>query len=331
MPTPRPRRRRALATLLLAALLLPVLLAPPAAAVPDEAAVVGRLLETRAPAVVAIDAVVRTEFQMGGQGDDQEASVEMNGVLVDPGGLVMVWNSRVSSSRVQEMMELMSGGAGHEGGFDLRMTPLSFEVHLPGLDEPVPAFLAASDSRLDLAFLQIEELPAEPLPYVDLGQGAEPEVGAPLYAVNRLSGSFDHAAFVESGRVVGRLEKPRPAWIVEGELQGLGLPVFDAEGRPVGVLTTVLSSVAAERSASMMQGMGGMLNTGDGKTMGPLGVFVLSAAPAARAVELSKQQAAERLEERRQSTEEPAAEEPATDEDEPQPETSDEGSAGGSG
>lgn len=309
-----PTRRRALAV---AALLLSPLLAPSAAA-EDEAAVISRVLEARAEAVVAIDAVMRTEFQMGGQGQDDEASVEMNGAVVDPGGLVMVWNSRVSSTRVQEMMELMSSGTGHGGDFDLRMTPLSFEVHLPGRDEPVPAFLAASDSRLDVAFLQLEEPPPEPLAFVDLGQGVEPAAGQPLYAVNRLSGSFDHAPFVETGRVVGRLQKPRPAWIVEGDLQGLGLPVFDAEGRPAGVLSTVLSSVAVERTAAMMQGLGGFLNTGDGKTMGPLGVFVLAAAPVARAVELSKQQALERLEERRRAGGEEGEDTDGADETEPE-------------
>lgn len=294
LPTPR-RPVRILAAAVLAVALCP---APPVGA-DDGATVVQRLLDSRADAVVTIDAVVRTEFQMGGQGDDQENSVSMSGVVVDPEGLVMVWNSRVSSSRVQEMMELMSGATGQGDDFGMRMTPLSFEVHLPGREEPVSAFLAASDPRLDVAFLQIDEPPAEPLPHVDLSQAVEPRVGQAVYGVDRLSDSFDHAPFVATGRVVGTLRKPRPAWIVEGDLQGLGLPVFDAEGRPVGVLTTVLSSVAAERSASMFQGMGGFLNPGDGKTMGPLGVFLLAAPPVARAVELSKEQARERLEERR--------------------------------
>lgn len=276
--------------------LLAVLAAPPAAAVEPET--VRALLDRHAPAVVTIEAVVRTEFQMGGQGEDQESNLDLVGTLVDPQGLILVWNSRISSSRISAMMELMAGSTGAPSDFGIDMTPLSFQVRLPGSDEQVEAFLAASDPQLDLAFLQIAVPPSEPLPYVDLAQAATPAVGDELFAVNRLSASFAHAPFVETGRLVGELAKPRPALIFEGDFQGMGLLVFDSAARPVGVISTVLSSVATERAAANMAGMGQMLDSGDGKTMGPLGVFVLPAPLVARAVERSLERARAMQEER---------------------------------
>jgi hypothetical protein len=164
------------------------------------------------------------------------------------------------------------------------------------------AFLAASDPQLDLAFLQLAELPDEPLAWIDLAAGGEaaPAVGPEVFAVNRLGTSFAHAPFVETGMLVGELLKPRRAWIAEGHLQAIGLPVFDAGGRALGVLSTVISSVAPERAAAAMQGMGNMFGGGDGKTVGPLGIFVLPAADVARSVVRSRERAQALLEERRE-------------------------------
>lgn len=273
------------------ALALLLAAAPPAAAVEAEA--VRAVLEQAGPAVVRVEAVVRTEMSMGGQGSDQESSLDLVGALVTPDGLVMTWNSAFSSSRLRDMMELMG-----QSGMSIDMTPLSFQVYLPGSEEPAEAFLAASDPRLDLAFLQLDQPSAEPLPHVDLAAAVEPQVGQEVLAVTRLGEAFARAPYAQSGRVTGRLEQPRPAWIVEGGLQGLGLPVYDVDGRPVGVLSTIFSSVAPERTASHMQGMAGMMGLGNGMTFGPLGVFVLPAGVVSRAVEQSVERGAALREER---------------------------------
>ena len=302
--TPRGRRT---AAAILALLLSPTFIAPPAAAA--EPQVIADILARHAPAVVTIEAVVRTELKMGGQGEDQDSNLDLVGAVVDPSGLVMLWNSRISSSRVSDMMSIMGSAGGGPGGFGIEMTPLSFCVRLGGGDETYHAFLAASDPQLDLAFLQLAEMPEEPLAWIELAAagGEALTVGREVFAVNRLSTSFAHAPFVETGVVVGELLKPRRAWIAEGHLQGIGLPLFDAGGRALGVLSTVLSSVAPERAAASMQAMGNMLGGGDGKTVGPLGVFVLPAADVARSVARSRERAQALLEERRESGADPGA------------------------
>jgi len=296
------RRPHRIAAVLTAALMAAVALSavPARAAAPQT---VHDLLAARAAATVTIEAVVRTEVKMGGQGEDQESNLDMVGTVVDPEGLIMLWNSRISSSRVSDMMSIMGSSSGASDDFSMTITPLSFAVRLPGSDDTHDAFLAASDPQLDLAFLQLSETPAEPLAWVDMEDSAPLAVGDEVFTVARLSSSFAHAPFVEGGQVVGELLKPRRAWIVEGDLQALGLPLFDAGGKPVAVLSTVLSSVAPERAAAAMQGMGNMLGGGDGKTVGPLGVFALPAADVARAVARSKERAQALLEERRESGE----------------------------
>jgi hypothetical protein len=256
------------------------------------------LLERYAPAVVAVKAVVKVELQMGGQGRDQEQTFEMLGVVVDPSGLVMISNAQISSSRLSEMMTSLGMV---EEGFQFTMTPTEFKVYFEGVDQGRPAFLAAADTQLDLAFLQLEDPGPTPLPAVDFTTAAEPTLGQEVVGLARLNSSFDHAAYYEVARVSGEVRKPRRAWILDGQLTTLGLAVFNAAGKPVGVISTVVSSVAPD-TAGNGGGLSGIIaSLGPRKTVGPVGVFMLPATPVAKAIELSKVRAAKLLEERREA------------------------------
>ncbi|HEX6203121.1 MAG TPA: trypsin-like peptidase domain-containing protein, partial [Thermoanaerobaculia bacterium] len=287
-------RRRPWAIALAAALLAAAAVAPAPRA--DEAG--RRLLERYAPAVVGVEAVMRAEMRMGGESQEQEGKVELVGAVVDPGGLIMVWNSSISTSRLQEMLAATAGPNG--GDFGIRMEPVSFHVVRPGSDERHAAFLAASDSQLDVAFLQLEPPPAEPLPAISFAEVGEVAVGQRLYAVTRLGASFDRAAHYAPLEVVGMLTKPRRGWILAGDQGALGQPVFDDAGRPVGVLATVISTVP--RDAGLFPWSGGTFGE-SGRNAGPVGVFLLPGAAVGRAIELSKERARELLEERREAAE----------------------------
>lgn len=279
----RPPRAGLAAAVVLAAALAP---APRA----DEAG--RRLLDRYAPAVVGVDALVRAEMRMGGESEEQEGKIELVGAVVDPSGLVMVWNSSISATRFQEMLE--TAGPGGED-FGIRMEPVSFHVVRPGSDERLSAFLAASDSQLDVAFLQLEPPPAEPLPAISFAEVGEVAVGQRLYAVTRLGATFDRAAHYAPLEVIGTLSKPRRGWILQGDTSALGHPVFDEAGHPVGVLATVISTIPQDAGAFPWGGgsFGEM-----GSNTGPIGVFLLPGGPVARAIELSKERARELLEER---------------------------------
>ncbi len=299
------RWRRALAGVAGAAVLLVLAAAPlraaampPAAGVAAAPAVVGAaaagdLLARYAPAIVRVEAVLETRLNLGGQGEAQDSRLDLLGAVVDPGGLVMIWNSHISSARMTEMME----NAGRSEGMGIQVVPRSFTVMLP--EGEVPALLAATDSALDLAFLQLERPPAQPLPFVDFSHSTRPAVGEPMMVVSRLGRGFDHAPYVQTARMGGVLKKPREAWILDGNLSAFGLPVFDSEGNPVGALTTVVTRGSESDSAAGSPTVGQMIGGAFGAPgEGPLGVFVLPGERVASLVKLAAERAQQLLAER---------------------------------
>jgi hypothetical protein len=272
---------------------LPTAAAGPAAAAALERAGLAGLLERYAPAIVRVEAVLETRLNFGGQGEETESRLDLLAAVVSPDGLLMVWNSHVSSARMSEMLQ----GAGRDGDMAIQVVPRSFTVMLPGGE--AAAFLAATDSALDLAFLQLEQPPAAPLPWVDFGAAVRPAVGDEVAAVSRLGRGFDHAPLVQTARIAGVLRKPREAWIVDGTLTTFGLPVFDGGGRPVGALTTVVTHSSAAAGAAGSPTVGQVLGGAFGLAgEGPLGVFVLPGDRVASLVRLAGERARELLAER---------------------------------
>lgn len=248
------------------------------------------ILREAGPAVVRIEALVSTKFNMGGQAQEQESRLDLNGALVDDRGLIMIWNSHISSGRMNEMMSEMGQG----GDFRIEMRPTEFKVFLGEDEEEIPAFLAATDTALDLAFLQLDRVPEDAPRPVRFDRGVDPEPGDEVVAVNRLRKSFDFAPLVESARIGGEIRKPRRAWILDGQLTGFGLPVFALDGRPVGALTTIFSR-AGEDNPFESGGMGMMGMMGGQGAWGPFGAFVLPASRVASVVKLARQRADELL------------------------------------
>lgn len=264
-------------------------LPPVAAAGPGEGA--GAVLASRAPAIVRVEAVLETRLDFDGQGEAEDSRLDLLGAVVDPQGLVMIWNSHVSSARISEML----AESGRGGRMNIRVVPRSFSVALP--EGEVPALLAATDSANDLAFLQLERPPAAPLPWVDFGAGRRPEIGEEVLAISRLGRGFDHAPVLATARVGGELRKPREAWILDGALSTFGLPVFDRTGAPVGALTTIVTRGDAE-AASGRPTVGQMLGGAFGAGESPLGAFVLPAERVRSLIALAKERADALLAER---------------------------------
>jgi hypothetical protein len=251
------------------------------------------VLARYAPAIVRVEAVLETRLNLGGQGEAEDSRLDLLGAVVSPDGLVMIWNSHISSARMTEMME----SAGRGEGMGIQVVPRSFTVMLP--EGEVPALLAATDSALDLAFLQLERPPAQPLAFVDFAKAARPAVGDPLLAVSRLGRGFDHAARLETAHVGGVLKKPREAFIIDGDLTAFGLPVFDRDGAPVGAITTVVTRGSETDSAAGSPTVGQMIGGAFGGTgEGPLGVFVLPGERVASLVKLAGDRARELLRQR---------------------------------
>lgn len=251
-----------------------------------------RLLERVAPAIVHVKVVLKTEIDFGGSMQDQESTLEARGALVDPRGLVLVWNSQISAGRLLEAARQM----GAAEGFQIKITPTDFRVSVAGRPKEYRAFLAGSDSDLDLAFLQIEDEIEAPLPAIDFDEARPARLGETVVGVSRLLPAFDRAAFFEAGRVAGEVRKPRRAWVLDISPALLGLPVFNLRGEPVGVVATILSSVG--EGAMPGAGMMGMFLGGEGRDIGPLGVFLVPADRVRGALTQARKRALELLAER---------------------------------
>jgi len=253
----------------------------------------GALVERYAPAVVNLKISLKTEAENGGE--PEEATQEVQGVVVDPGGLILVWNSHFSPNRFLEVFAQMGGG-----DFRMKVTPTDIRVYLDGDPEDHAAFLAAADSDLDLAFVQLVEPPAKPLAAVDFSSPGQVRIGDELAAVSRLTSTFDRMPYFDVLRVAGEIRKPRPAWIVSGgNATQLGMPYFAADGRPAGVLATVTSKARTEAATNAGNLMADLLSLGRGQVeVGPLGVFLVPADKVAPVIDQARKRAAELRSER---------------------------------
>jgi S1-C subfamily serine protease len=278
-----------------------LLLPPPACAV-DWTSVVQR----NAPAIVNLKISMRAEAESGGE--PEESTQEVQGVLVDPSGLVLVWNSHFSANRFLDLIAEMGGG-----DFRMKVTPTDIRVYLDGGATEHKAFLAAADTDLDLAFVQLEEPPKPALPAVDFADAAVVRLGDELAAVSRLSSAFDRVAYFDVVRVAGEIRKPRPAWIVAaGNATQLGLPYFAADGRAAGVLVTVMSRAKSDALSNPSNLMANLISLGRGEVaVGPLGVFLLPAERVRPVIEQARQRAAELLAERKAAPPSPLPAPPA--------------------
>ena len=239
-----------------------VLLTLPRAGLAQDADIAG-LLDKTAPSIVTVRVVIKTEFSMRGQAQNEESRSELPGVVVDDSGLIMISNAEISADRA---MEALSGNP-MMANIELTMTPIDFKVIFGNEEDEHDAFLVAKDTKLDLAFLQVQGVTDRKLAVVNFAHGAKPAVGDTVVAISRLKKGYDYAPFASTARVSGAIRKPRKAWIIDGSIDSYGLPVFSSKGDVVGVLitlppTTTDDSGGAGFSSMMRMMRGGGMGTG---------------------------------------------------------------------
>jgi hypothetical protein len=166
-----------------------------------------RHLEAKAASIVAVKFVAKVM--------ERELSINETGTVVDASGLVMLPN-RVKNDRV-------------------KFTVSNLRVVFPGDDKEYDAIVAATDSRLDLAFIRIRDLAGKTLVPVDLTESPEAEPGTELFTVTRLDQGFDYAPYFGAAQVVGRITKPRALGILSGFAPGAHV-LFDEDGKAAGVV-----------------------------------------------------------------------------------------------
>jgi hypothetical protein len=185
------------------------------------------------------DALITVKLVVKMRGGSQENQLEVAGTVLTPAGLTVV------SDFTSNPAALFLGS-----GEDKSETT---DVKLVFRDaREVPAKFVLRDRELDLAFILPQEKQSG-LPHVNLEKGPVPAPLDELVFLYRLGKSLNRDVAVTVGRVDAVVKKPRTFVVPDllNGIQSLGSPVFDAAGRPVGV-------VVLRRSATAPRGVTGV-------------------------------------------------------------------------
>jgi len=206
----------------------------------DTASQIESVVTRAAPAIVTVKVVMKTRYTQNGQGQDVESRVNLQGAVVDKSGLVMISNGPFSPARLMGLL-----GQGGAAAKEIKSAPVDFKVIFEEEDKEYPAFLAATDSNLDLAFVKVEDLGDKKLTAIDFSSGANPTIGQEIVTVSRLEKGYDYAPYILTARIGGIVDKPRKAYLLSGS-GNFGLPMFTLAGETLGVVTTVESGVQSD-------------------------------------------------------------------------------------
>jgi hypothetical protein len=254
----------------------------------DDGARFAALLRDVAPSVVTVKIVTKSTVESGGKSVDHETRYEIPGVMVDGSGLIL---TSIMPFAPEHLMKLVMGG--REGSVpDIKTVPGDIEVLFGQNEKENSAFLAATDSNLGLAFLQLEPLADQKPKAVDFAHPGTLAVGDQIAVVSRLAKGYDSAPYFETARISGEISKPRQAWTTDHQISALGLPVFSPAGRVVGILATVDSGISeadAPSGGGLSRGIEALVGGG-----GLLRVFVLPAPAVAAVIDQARQQAAQK-------------------------------------
>jgi len=197
-----------------------------------------QLIQEKAPAVVSLKFVLQISFTMGGQAHEMERSGTALGIVVDPTGLIMV-RANAFEARIAPRAPGRGrrGGGGDAATPEINATPTNIRVVVPGEEKEYVGVMGAKDSASGLAFVLVKGLAAgKQFAAADFSKAATPGIGEDLYAVSRLDQGYDHAAFCDRVRVIGKVTKPKPMWIIDERLSYVGLPLYTATGAVAGVV-----------------------------------------------------------------------------------------------
>jgi len=202
------------------------------AATDEEAAIGRRILQDNADAIVSVELVVTAAAGRGRGAQEQQR--EINATVISPEGLTVTSlaaiDPRVTSGR----------------GADTSETEFK-EVKIRLADNTeIPARVVLKDADLDLAFIAPVPdpiLPPRTFEFVDLENAGAPEILGTYYDMTRLGKTMQRTPVIQTVTVIGLVERPRRI-ILTNDLT-LGCPVFDKEGRPLGISLVYLANNAA--------------------------------------------------------------------------------------
>lgn len=219
-----------------------------------------KLLADKSSAVVSIKFVLKVSGGGMFGGGDEETETEINGVLIDAKGLVLCSNTQLGGF-IGMMKQFMGPMAAQ-----ISATPTDIKVLVGDDSEGKEAEIIARDTELDLAWVKLKTPGEVPFPFVDFSQAATGKVGQEVYALRRMGKYFARSTVAVDGRIAGSTSKPRDLLVPSGTLaMAYGMPVFHADGKPVGVVVMQVPESEGSDGNPMamlgrMSGMQDMMN-----------------------------------------------------------------------
>ncbi|MFN7017272.1 MAG: trypsin-like peptidase domain-containing protein, partial [Fimbriimonadales bacterium] len=162
-----------------------------------------------------------------------ESKFTLQGAVLNSDGLVLLSGMLLSSESFKQLV-----GIDDEDEARITITPQSFKVIFGSETKEYEAKLVAVDSQLGIAFLKITDLAGRTITPIAFAK-EELAIGNEVITVSRLPKGFDYAPYFATGRIIAEVSKPRKAYLMEGSISELGLPVYNLKGEVVGVMVVL--------------------------------------------------------------------------------------------
>ena len=210
--------------------------------------------KTYEKAIITLATVIKIEAK-GAEipGLDQEHKTQCVAAIIDPSGLVVT-----SLTNLAPKIRLSRGG---RSAIELECQVQEVKYRLTDGTE-VPARIVLKDEDLDLAFLAplkpLDKATKAKMSVLPLGDAkTAPDVLDPAIVIGRTGDELNYISTLNVGRIVAILSTPRTCYL--GNMGGLGLPVFDRQGKVMGMICRCVkaeggdSSVTSKSSALISQ------------------------------------------------------------------------------
>jgi S1-C subfamily serine protease len=209
-------------------------------ATPETGNAYKQVLEKVQPNIVTVRVVIKIDVKSEDETESSESKFTLQGVVLTNDGLIMASGVLLSSESFKQLL-----GVEDDDEMTFTITPQSFKVIFGSETKEYDAKLVATDSQLGLAFLKITNLEGRAITPI-VFSNEELFVGKEVLTVSRLPKGFDYAPYFCTGRIISEISKPRKAYLMEGNISELGLPVYNMKGEAVGVLVLLKHGLRGE-------------------------------------------------------------------------------------
>jgi hypothetical protein len=223
-----------------------------------------------ADSVVWVSAVLKMRGggAFGGMMGAQEQKVEAVGTVIHESGLTVVSLMTIDPTSLMNAMFAGQKFPGQEGKVEFKSEMSGVKIRLADGKE-VPGKLVLKDEDLDLAFVMPTGASAKlkHLPLWSPGGGAKDAASVDVLdrviVLTRLGQELDRQPAVGIGHIAAVVKKPRTFYVGATETAALGVPVFTADGKPLGIMMM-------RRPSMEGGGLGGMFGMGRASSMAPV-------------------------------------------------------------